>query len=308
MSDKRTLFLDSKDKENGNYSNYTIQFDVNDPFFSVRDDEELRVEPTRFSQLNDSPNVNEFNRTFVIRQVDLGTSAETDITISLTTGIYDTYSLQLALQTAITDGLNAGIVDSSFSTSIVLDEDTGKYEYSIFATTSHFDSYEFLFVFDSVDTTLATLMGFSDGEYLASSSSGSTVIFNSYQAANMVFQAEVNVHCSLVGRNYESSTTGMRSSDILFAINQGAKNDFMVFENDGNNLYRTYCVPQFSSIQIRLLDYLDREIPFQSNSRLALTFTKIKKDTQTSKMIEILEKISDLNQMSLLRDYLDKKL
>lgn len=298
MEQRRTVFINSKDRSDGNFNNFTIATGINDTFFTLRENERLFLMPSRFSVLNDFNNVSGYNNTFQIIIEDLATSNETTYTITLDVGVYTNYTLQIELE----DKINAFFTAQSLplSVSITLNDDNLKYSFAFTATTTWFDNYELRFNFTDVNTTMANLMGFADGEYIATEAiSSTTATIVSYQATNMVFQPEIEVHCNLVSNNYQTESSGTIPSQVLFSVNQGAKGDFIVFENPAD-LYKTNSINEISTINIRYLDNLGRPILFQSDSRIALTFIKVKDIDDSERMIELLTRLEKLNELSLL--------
>lgn len=298
MEQRRTLFINSKDRTSGNFNDYTVDVNINDTFFQLDQNEQLFVMPTRFSVLNDFDNVNGYNNTFVLKITDLNTLAETDYTITADIGIYTSYTFQTEIQ----NQLNAFFTAQGIAVACVItfDDDKEQYIYTFTATSStYFDNYEYIFVFNDIETSLANFMGFADGEYIASSSSGDTAVFNSYKSVNMVFQPEIQIHTSLVFDNYQTSQTGAKSTEMFFSVNQGAKGDFITFENP-SELFKSNCATPFGSINIRYLDNENRPVLFQSDSRLSLTFIKVKQITTENNILEVLKEIEALSRLDLL--------
>ena len=296
---ERNVCLDSKDRNRGTFWDYTIDWNVSDSWFSLKPNERMYVMPTRFSQLNDSNNIGGYNNTFKINYTNLSTLVEGSFNVVFDNGIYDTYTAQIEFQEKIQSAISTEFPSYTFTTTITFDDTTSKYTYLIEEATTFFTDYEITFDFVDADTTPALIMGFADGEYLASSTTSTSATFLSYQPANTIFQPEINVHCNLVTDTYETSSEGVKLSSLLFAINQSAKNDYIVFENPAE-LFKVPCAIPFSQIRIRMLDYLGREILFQSNSRLTLTFIKETTEAPDTRMTESLEKLISLTQLQLL--------
>ena len=296
---ERNVLIDSKDRNNGTYSNYTIDWGVSDSFFNLKPNERMFILPTRFSQLNDSNNIGGYNNTFKINYTNLSTLVESSFNVVFDNGIYDTYTAQIEYQAKIQAALTATFPSYTFTTTITFDTDTSKYTFLIEEAGSFFTDYEITFDFASIDTTPALLMGYDEGEYIATATDASSATFTSYQPANMIFQPEVNIHCNLVSDTYETSNEGVRLSSNLFSVNQGAKNDFIIYENP-YQAFKVPCSIPFSTIHIRILDYLGREILFQSNNRLTLTFIKETTETPDDKITSAIEKLSSLTQLQLL--------
>jgi len=297
MEDRRTLFINSKDRVTGNFNDFIVQSTITDTFFTLQPNERLFIIPERFSVLNDFNNVNGYNNSFTFI-IDNFVGGETAYTITADIGVYTSYTFQIEIQSKI----NALLTGQSIPVSLVItfDDNAEKYIYTFTSTNpTYFDDNEIKFSFDDIETSLAIFMGFSDGEYIASSSAGDTSVFNSYQAVNMVFQPEINVYCNLVSNNYETTNDGTKASQLLLSVNQGAKGDFITFENP-SGIFKNNCNSPFSSIHIRYLDNERRPILFQSNSRLSLTFIKIKEENTEKRMLEILEKMEAMNRLSLL--------
>jgi len=294
----RTIFVNSKDRSSGDFNNYTVDVNVTDPFFTLREGERLFVTPSRFSILNDFNNVNTYNKTFNIIVQDVGGGGETEYTLTLVEGVYTSFTLQVELQSRI----NEWITTYSYPLSCVvtLDEDTQEYNFAFTASTNWFDNYEILFKFSGIETSMALLMGFTDGSFNADAdvtSTTSTII--SRKAINMVFQPEVEIHSNLVSNNYQTTSEGVIPSQLLFSVNQGAKGDFIVFENTGE-LFKSSSISQFNTITIRYLDNEGRPILFQSNSRLALKFIKVKENYNDERIVELLGKIEKLTEFGIL--------
>lgn len=296
MDTTRTIFINSVDKRDGNFTDYTVECNTNDPFFSIKDDERLMVYPSRFSVLNDFDNISTLNNTFQILIENLTTEVVTTYNVVLDNGVYTNYTLEIELQNKI----NAVLTSNSIPLTCVvsLDLDTLQYSYTFTAVTNYFDNNELRFNFNNLKDTPAMLMGFTEGEFIGVVTSTTTTI-TSDTASNMVFQPEIQVHCNLVSSNYQTSSSGLIPSQLFFSLSQGAKGGYISFENP-SQLYKTNSISQFSNIIIRFLDDYERPIAFKSDSRIALTFIKEKQKTTDEKMLDVLKQISNLNELSLL--------
>jgi len=298
---RRTIFINSKDRSDGTTNDFVVDMNLTDPFFSLQENETLYVYPTRFNILNDFDNVNSYNRTFKLIVENLTSNEETEYIVTLDNGVYSSFTLQSELQTKINETLTNNSIP--LTCVVIYDDDAAKYIFT-FTGNAWFDNFELRFLFDDVETTLATLMGFREGEYIAGSSTSDEAIFTSSEPINMVFQPEIGIHCSLVALNYQTDTDNTtKPSDLLFSVNQGAKADFITYENQGET-YKTISNSQFTNIQIRYLDNLNRAVRFNSDSRLALTFHKIRNVRTDLLILNVLENLEGLTKLRMLRDSL----
>lgn len=298
MEQRRTIFLNSKDRSSGNYNNFTIDTNIQDPFFSLNENEELYVLPTRFSVLNDFNNINIYNRTFDLLVEDFATSNITTYTITLDDGVYTDYTLQTEVQDKINALLSTSIAD--LSCVISFNTESLKYSFQFDSSAGDwFDNNELRFDFSGKETSPATLLGFLDGEYIPNTTTSASATFVSPNAVNMVFQPEIEIYCSLVSKNYRSNGEAVIPSQILLSINQGAKGSFIEFENQ-SDIYKTESISQFQTINIRYLDNLQRPILFNSDSRLSLTFIKVNNQDNSTEMLKNLEKLISMTELSLL--------
>ena len=301
MIETRTLFINSKDRTQGTFSDYMVDFSPTDSFFKLNEGQKLYVYPSRFSTLNDSDNCSIYNRTFKILRVDLTTQQETEYLVTLDVGIYNTFTFQDELQSKIAAVLSN--IDNTLSLIVNYDDDTNTYNFTISSSGSWFSSYELQFRYDNLESTAALLMGFEAGDYVGTLN-GQTLLLSAPNPCNMVFQPEINIFCSLVSANYETTNEGAKASQLFFSINQDVgKNEMITFQNEGN-IFKTNCVSQFSNIELRFLDNQARKILFKSDNRIALTFIKETYNDKTDKLLEVLEKIEGMTQLQLLGEYL----
>jgi len=302
MIEHRTLFVNSKDRTQGTFSDYMVDFSPTDSFFKLNEGQKLYVLPSRFSTLNDSDNCGIYNRTFKLLRVDIATEQETEYLVTFDTGIYNTFTFQDELQSKITSVLSNNI-DATLSVVVNYDDDTNTYNFVFNSSSSWFSTYELQLRFDNFETTSAGLMGFEAGDYVGVLNS-QTLTITGANPANMVFQPEINIFCSLVSSNYETTNEGAKASQLFFSINQDVgKNEMITFQNEGH-LYKTNCVSQFSNIELRFLDNQNRQILFKSDNRLALTFIKETFNDKSEKMLQVLEKLEGMTQLQLLGEYL----
>lgn len=299
------IYLNSKDRQSGSVHNYSIDTTgLTDNFFQLKDDEVLMVKPQSFYVLNDYNNVSNLNRTFELLLED-GSGNTTTYTVAADIGIYTSFTLQTELQTQIQSVLTSNSIPVSITVS--LDDDALKYIYTFTSTDpTYFDNNEITFNFTSSETTLAQLMGFVGGfEYGSTSFGGDTLTIESGEAIDMVFQPEIQVHCSLVTTNYESSADGTKASDILMTTYSQTKNSWIEYINQ-SNAFETQSIKQFGSIEVQYTDNLGRPILFQSDSRLALSFRKIKTSNKTEEreIMRILQELLDATKLSILSNYL----
>lgn len=303
--ESRVLFINSKDRSTGSLNSFTIDTTgLTDSFWNVGEDEQLYVHPQSLAVLNDFENINEYNRILKYKIVDVNTQAETDYEIALDKGVYTSFTLQAEVQGKLNFSFQTNALP--FTVTVNYDDDTIGYGFTFTSTNpTYFDDNELRFNFTSVETSPAQLLGFDEGIITPDSRATTTQVINSAQALDMVFQPSIQVHCSIVTNNYETEGGLTKATDMLFEVSQGAKNDFIIFENPGDT-YRSQSQDQFGSIAIRYTDNLGRPILFQSNSRLTLAFTKFKKQSDKNEitMIKLLEKILDTNKLSVLSDYL----
>jgi len=305
MIEQRTLFVNSKDRTQGDFSDYMVDFSPTDSFFKLSEGQKLYVVPTRYSTLNDFDNCSIYNQTFKLLRVDIATQQETEYLVTLDAGIYNTYTFQDELQAKLTTRLSD--VDSTLSLVVNYDDDTNTYSFVVSSSGSWFSTYELQFRFDNFESTAAGLMGFEAGDYVGTLVS-QTVTIPAPNPANMVFQPEINIFCSLVSSNYETTDEGAKASQLLFAINQDVgKNMMLTYDNDGH-LFKAGCVEQFSNISFRFLDNQGRKILFKSNNRIALTFIKETHVDRTPQIISILEKLSGMQELELLNNQFTRSL
>ena len=301
MIELRTLFVNSKDRTQGTFSDYIVDFSPTDSFFKLNEGQQLYVIPSRFSTLNDSDNCGIYNRTFKLLRVDIATEQETEYLVTFESGIYNTFTFQDELQSKITTELSN--IDNTLNVVVNYDDDTNSYSFVFSSSSSWFSTYELQFRFDTFEKTAAGLMGFEEGDYIGNLD-GQTLTIPAPNPANMVFQPEINIFCSLVSSNYETTNEGAKASQLFFSVNQDVgKNEMITFQNEGH-LYKTNCVSQFSNIALQFLDNQNRQILFKSDNRLALTFIKETFNDKSEKMLQVLEKLEGLTQLQLLGEYL----
>lgn len=303
----RVLYLNSKDRQSGNAHDYSVDTTaLTDSFFQIKENEKLLVKVQSFYVLNDYNNISNLNRTFQLLLEDSSANVTT-YTVSCDIGIYNSFTFQTEIQNQIQSVLTSNSLPLSIS--VTLDEDTLKYIYTFTSTDpNYFDNNEITFNFDDVETSLAQFMGFRAFEYGSISFGGDTLVLESADPIDFVFQPEIQVHCSLVSNNYESSSSGTKASDILFTTYSQTKNSWIEYINQ-SNAFETECNNQFGSIEIRYTDNLGRPILFQSDSRLTLSFRKVKTSNEetSQKIVEALNNILDVNKLTALGLYLGQQ-
>lgn len=302
------IFLNSKERISGtDVYNASFSNNFNHTFFNLEEDETLRVFCSRFSVLNDFENVNIYNNTFKIFYIkDDNTEYTENITIPI--GFYNVYSFAEKIQQILLGVFESAFADGTvFSVNITYNEDTNKYSIVISGTGDLADPFFNLqqldFKFDDINSTLAQFLGFKASNYSGTKTQSSNTVnytWNSIETVDFVFQPELNIFMNIIKNNLESSTSGLKNTNLFFTLNQNAsKNQYIEFINP-NKLFIADCLDNFSTIDINIKDTLGRDILFNSNFSLTLTFEKIKKDKFKNNILEKINNIEKLNELSLL--------
>lgn len=301
------IFLNSKERVSGEFYNPSFSNNFNHTFFNLEEDETLRVYPSRFSILNDFENVNSYNNTFKIFYVKDDLTEYTE-TITIPIGYYNVYTLAQKLEEIIKGVFESAFADGTlFNINIFFNEDTNKYNIVISGTGDLLDPFfnlvQLQFIFDDINSTLAQFLGFKASNYSGTKTQSSNTVnytWDSIETVDFVFQPELNIFMNIIKNNLESSDDGFKNSNLFMTLNQNAsKNQYIEFINP-NKLFMADCLNNFSSIDINIRDTLGRNILFKSNFSLTLTFEKVKKDKFKKNILEKINNIEKLGELSLL--------
>jgi len=307
--DRANIFINSKDRSetDDTFYNFNVKLNSNIDCLNCQADEELYMYPSRISLINDFYNIGTQNNTFT-----LGFTGIDLTTITIPEGYYGAYNFIDALTTAMNNGISIIFATTGFDPNTIT-----------FSMTYNPDNNEYSLVIESTDTldlttntpymvfgdnSPANMMGLNNSSttnYIATSPAFCGV--NSTKPVNFIYQPEINLKCNILRGNYENTNTAVEPTQTLMLINQNApKNGTIVFENP-NKLYRTLVASNFGSIGFQFVDNDGRDVLFQSNTLICLTFEKIKKQGKENEELATLKKIQQTQELGLLQKYMEQQ-
>lgn len=318
------IFLNGADRSSGDNSSFTCDVNNNNSFFNLKDNEKLEVFPVRFSQLNDYKTINQYNNIFLIEFYFAGATTPNELApVSLTEGYYDIYSFATALETAMDLYLNSTTVpdgDGQFLTTVVVNPDTSTYQIQV-RNTDYFsvvgniiklnfalpDTYRTEVVIEeALNDSMAQFCGFNYDTYTGIQLTDGTIglRWNSIKPVDFVYQPEIIIKTNLVRNNLENNPQGLRPSQILFSISSNtAKGQYLQFINT-STLFKTECIPVFSTIEITFEDTQGRRILFLTPCQLVLGFNKIRTTDNIKIIEEQFKQTQQLIEINTMGNYL----
>lgn len=301
--DSINLFINSDERSNGDYNNFTIQLNSTINTLICEDDEQLFVYPSRVAFTNDFYNIGEQNNTFTFGFTDVGSTS-----VSLPVGYYNPYNLLDALTTAINNAITLILFTSDASINMTYNPTNNEYDFVIQSNPAEINltTSPPFFTFPAVSP--AKMLGFLDNtsvSFISVSSSYSGL--TSINPLNMIYQPEINLKCDILRANYENTTASIAPSQTLLLINQNApKNSTIIFENT-SKLYRTRVADGFGEITFKFEDSNGLPILLQSAVLICLTFEKVKKTTSQDEMITILKTLQSQQELAILQNYINNQ-
>lgn len=310
LTDRKIVFLDSRNKTSGNYNNFNFNFNIADDWFSLKSHEKLFVYPLQFSILNDYYNITELNNKFLIGFGSAGVPTQA-FQITVPVGYYNVYALGDLLQTEMTTQLNAytqsvfGIDDIQVVVNYDAEQDAFSFAFTE-TTYAFFESYNIYFIFYDIFgfknfDTLAPFIGFEKGQAYSGvetpTLNPTTSTITSVKLVNVDYQPIVYVYSNIVNKNLMSQNTQLAPTTLLFSVPVNVpKNSTIVFNDAFKNFLTETTTYNIQNISFSL-ETEDREpVYFQSDCQIALAFEKY--EVGEHKMISLLEDISNYTQLN----------
>lgn len=316
LTDRKIVFLDSRNKSAGNFYNFNFNFNIADPFFSLKPHERLFVYPLQFSILNDYFNITELNNKFLIGFGSAGVPTSA-FQITVPVGYYNVYALGDLLQTEITSQLNAytqstfGIDDISVVVNYDAEQDA--YSFSFTETTyAFFESYNIYFIFYDIFgftnfNTLAPFIGFEKGQAYAGietpTINPTTSVVISTKLVNMDYQPIVYVYSNIVNKNLMSENTQLTPTQLLFSVPVNVpKNSTIVFNDAFKNFLTETTTYNIQNISFQFQTEDKEPVYFQSDCQISLAFEKYEVgEHQTHALLQDILNYTQLN--TVMRKY-----
>jgi len=211
LIEKKSIFLSSKERTNGDINNCTFQFNNSNSFFVCQPNQKIFCTPSTFSLLNDFYNIDNTNNKFIIRFIDVNST--NDVLIQLNNGYYDIYNLILELESTIKLRLESEYSGVIFNINITYLDNENKYNFTITTTTSGFFApYSVFFVFEDNIDSLAQFCGFVAGEWALTLTNAETATIKSNYVLNCVKTPTIYIKSNIVSKNQEMNNNKLTTS------------------------------------------------------------------------------------------------